>query len=442
MANDTQPAGTNGSGSHDPSDVDDIEVEVRNLYKIFGSNPQRVYPLLDKGVSKEDILDQTGCVVAIDDVSFQVRRGEFFVIMGLSGSGKSTIIRCVNRLIEPTRGQVMIGGRDIVQMDEHQLIETRRTKMSMVFQHFGLLPHRSVQANVEYGLEISGMAMDERTERTQAAITQVGLEGYEQSMPSELSGGMQQRVGLARALANDPDILLMDEAFSALDPLIRTQMQDELIDLQTRMRKTILFITHDLDEALKLGDRIAVLGPGGKLMQIGTPEDILTSPANDYVRAFVQNVDRTRALTASAIMRKAPTITIPKDGPSTAARRMEQVGVSSVYVVDSERRLMGVLSIDDAVSLQAEKARNLTSAIDDDIYTTTPGTTVRDLLATAVVTKVPIAVLDEERRLLGVVDRASILAEIASEDPEAIPLRRLLDDSAPITSDAGARATH
>ncbi|ACY17949.1 quaternary amine ABC transporter ATP-binding protein [Haliangium ochraceum] len=414
-------------------------IQVENLFKIFGANPHRVYPMLEKGDSKEEILEKTGCVVAIDDVSFEVQRGEFFVIMGLSGSGKSTIIRCINRLIEPTRGKILIGGQDVVQMDDKALIETRRTKMSMVFQHFGLLPHRTVLANVEYGLEISGMEVAERQQRARATIAQVGLEGYEDSMPSELSGGMQQRVGLARALTNDPDILLMDEAFSALDPLIRTQMQDELIDLQTRMRKTILFITHDLDEALKLGDRIAVLGPGGKLMQIGTPEDILTAPANEYVRTFVQNVDRTRALTASSIMHKALTIAAHKDGPGTAARRMESAGVSSAYVLDSERRLLGVLSIDRAVELQAGKIRDVSSAVDDGVYTTTPHTSVRELLATALVTKVPIAVLDDDRRLLGIVDRASILAEIASEDPEAIPLRTLLDDeSSPSAKDSAS----
>lgn len=412
-----------------PQSKPDIVIEVEHLYKIFGSHPRRVFPMLERGLSKAEILDKTGCTVAIDDVGFQVRRGEFFVIMGLSGSGKSTIIRCINRLIEPTRGAIRIGGQNIVDMGRQELIGVRRTKMSMVFQHFGLLPHRTVLANVEYGLEISGMDRDQRRERAARAIAQVGLEGYEGSMPAELSGGMQQRVGLARALANDPEILLMDEAFSALDPLIRTQMQDELIDLQTRVRKTVLFITHDLDEALKLGDRIAVLGQGGKLMQIGTPEEILTEPANDYVRAFVKNVDRTRAITASAIMHRPPTITVPKDGPGAAVRRMKQVGVSTVYVVDADRRLQGILTIDDAIGLQKQQTRDVTAAVDG-VFTTSPQTTVRDLLATAMSAKYPIAVLGEDRTLLGIVDRASILAQVAGDEEaaEATPLSELLDE--------------
>jgi glycine betaine/proline transport system ATP-binding protein len=301
----------------------------------------------------------------------------------------------------------------------------------MVFQHFGLLPHRTVLANVAYGLEISQVPGDERHKRTMTAIEQVGLAGYEHSLPAELSGGMQQRVGLARALANNPAVLLMDEAFSALDPLIRTQMQDELVDLQTRLRKTIVFITHDLDEALKLGDRIAILGQGGNVVQIGTPEEILTEPADDYVREFVHNVDRTKAITAAAIMRKAPTVTVPKDGPGAAARRMEQSGVSTCYVVDADRRLLGVVSIDDAVELQQKQSRDVRPAIIDDIYTTTPQTSLKDLLAIALVTKYPIAVLDQERGFLGIVDRATILAEVGGDQAEVTPLREVYDESKP-----------
>ena len=404
--------------------MSEFVVEVKNLYKIFGPHPGRVFSLLDEGLTKAEILARTGCTVAIDGASFAVRRGEFFVIMGLSGSGKSTIIRCINRLIEPTRGQIFIDGQDVVAMDKKALIEVRRSKMSMVFQSFGLLPHRTVLSNVAYGLEIAGCAAPERERRARAAIEQVGLDGYEHSMPAALSGGMQQRVGLARALANDPEILLMDEAFSALDPLIRTQMQDELLDLQTRLKKTILFITHDLDEALKLGDRVAILGQGGRVVQIGTPEEILTEPADDYVRQFVQNVDRARALTAGAIMRKAPTVTVPRDGPAAAARCMEQSGTSTAYVVDSERKLLGVVRIDDAVKLQKEQRKDLGSIIVDDVYTTTPQTSLRDLLSTAIITRYPIAVLNENGGLLGIVDRASILAEVGGDAGEAIPLHQ------------------
>ncbi len=410
--------------------MSNIIIEVNGLYKIFGANSQRVFSLLDEGLSKEDILEKTGCTVAVDNASFQVQRGEIFVVMGLSGSGKSTIIRCVNRLIEPSRGQILIDGDDIVTMDKKQLIDIRRSKMSMVFQHFGLLPHRTVESNVEYGLELSGVDRVRRRERARRAIEQVGLKGYEQSMPAELSGGMQQRVGLARALANDPEILLMDEAFSALDPLIRTQMQDELLELQTKLRKTILFITHDLDEAIKLGDRIVILGQGGRIIQIGTPEDILTNPADDYVRAFVKNVDRSKTLTAATIMRKPTTITIPKDGPATAARRMEQAGISTAYVVDGERRLQGILTIDEAVKMHNASQKQIDTAVIDGVYTTAPETPIKDLLATAVVTKYPIAVLGEDAHLLGIVDRASILSELKEvSSGEAVPLREVLDDA-------------
>jgi glycine betaine/proline transport system ATP-binding protein len=240
-------------------------IEVRNLYKIFGPSPKRTIPMIEKGMSKAEILKKTGCTVAINGATFSIEKKETFVVMGLSGSGKSTFIRCLNRLIEPTHGEIIVDGENIVKVDAEMLRQFRRYKMSMVFQHFGLLPQRNVVNNVEFGLEISGMDKEQRREKAMRAIKLVGLDGYEQSLTSELSGGMQQRVGLARALANDPEILLMDEAFSALDPLIRTQMQDELLELQARLHKTIVFITHDLDEALKLGDRIAILGPDGRV---------------------------------------------------------------------------------------------------------------------------------------------------------------------------------
>lgn len=252
-------------------------IKVNNLFKVFGHDPKRAFPLIEKGKNKEEILDETGCTVGINDASFDIEKKEIFVLMGLSGSGKSTVIRCLNRLIEPTCGEVLIDGRDIMKMSKEELLQVRRTKLSMVFQHFGLLPHRSVVRNVEYGLEVAGNPAAEARKSAIEALELVGLKGYEDSMPDELSGGMQQRVGLARALASSPEVLLMDEAFSALDPLIRTNMQDELLELQARMHKTIVFITHDLDEALKLGDRIGIMN-GGKIVQIGTPEEILTKP--------------------------------------------------------------------------------------------------------------------------------------------------------------------
>lgn len=391
---------------------EDIAIKVDGLYKIFGSNPKEALPLLKEGMSKEDILEETGQTVAIDDATFNVHRKETFVIMGLSGSGKSTVLRCLNRLIEPTAGEIMVGDQNVLEVDEEKLLEMRRTKMSMVFQNFGLFPHRSVVNNVEYGLEIGGMPKAERNQKAYDALKLVGLQGYEEQMPSELSGGMQQRVGLARALANDPEILLMDEAFSALDPLIRADMQEELLELQADMHKTIVFITHDLDEALKIGDRIAIM-KDGKVVQIGTPEEILTNPADDYVKAFVQNVDRTKIITASTIMRKAPTIKLPKDGPKVAAHKMEQTGVSTIYVVDQDRKFKGLAWIDDVVELNNKGEKDIRSILKTDLKTTTPDQPIKHLLAQAIEAKYPIPVLDEKERLAGIVDRASIMAELS-----------------------------
>ena len=395
-------------------------IEVKNLYKIFGPSPEKVYPLLEKGLSKTEILEKTGCTVGINNASFAIEKKETFVIMGLSGSGKSTVLRCLNKLITPTKGIVLVDGDDIMKADKEKLLQIRRSKMSMVFQHFGLFPHRTVVSNVEYGLEIAGVEKEKRYRKALEALETVGLKGYEESMPDQLSGGMQQRVGLARALANDPEVLLMDEAFSALDPLIRTQMQDELLELQAKVHKTIVFITHDLDEALKLGDRIAIM-KGGVVVQIGTPEEILTDPADDYVSSFVQNVDRTKVIKASAIMRKAPTITTPKDGPKVAARKMEQIGVSTIFVVDSERKLKGILRIDDAARLQKEGKRDIESFIDANVSMTSPETPISDLLAIAIGNKYPITVVDDEGKLMGIVDRASIIAEVGG-DSEATSL--------------------
>ncbi|MEX0722375.1 MAG: glycine betaine/L-proline ABC transporter ATP-binding protein [Gracilimonas sp.] len=386
-------------------------ITVKNLFKIFGKNPKQAFPLIEEGKSKDEILDETGNTIGINDASFEVKEKEMFVIMGLSGSGKSTVLRCLNRLIEPTKGTIKIGDEDITKISNERLLEMRRTKMSMVFQNFGLFPHRTVANNVEYGLEISGMEKEERRKKAYDALEKVGLKGYEEQKPSELSGGMQQRVGLARALANDPEILLMDEAFSALDPLIRADMQDELLELQAEVNKTVVFITHDLDEALKIGDRIAIM-KDGYVVQVGTPEEILTNPADDYVKAFVQNVDRTKIITANAIMRKAPTIQVPKDGPSVAIRNMEKVGVSTIYVVNEKRHLKGIVTIDDAISVKENDKKDLEDIIISDIEVAGPDTPINALLTKSIQSKYPIAVIDEESKLLGIVDRATILAEL------------------------------
>jgi glycine betaine/proline transport system ATP-binding protein len=404
--------------------TDDVVIEAKNLFKVFGPDPDQAFPLIEKGLSKEEILDKTGCVVAINDANFQVHRGEMFVVMGLSGSGKSTVIRCLNRLIDPTRGQVLVGGEDIMQLSDEQLREVRRKKMSMVFQHFGLLPQRTVLKNVEFGLEISNIDPETRRQKAQDALELVGLAGYESSLPSELSGGMQQRVGLARALANDPEVLLMDEAFSALDPLIRTQMQDELLALQDKMHKTVVFITHDLDEALKIGDRIVIMGPGGGIRQIGTPEEILTEPADDYVAEFVENVDRTKVITASSIMKKADPVVTPKDGPSVAVRRMEKLGISTVFVTDHNRVLRGIVNIDDAV--KARKDKTLEGILlEDEVYTVWPETPLSELMGQAMTCRYPMAVVDHDGRLLGLLDRATILAEVEVESDQVQTLTEL-----------------
>ncbi|MDY7091860.1 MAG: glycine betaine/L-proline ABC transporter ATP-binding protein [Acidobacteriota bacterium] len=403
----------------------EVAIAVEGLYKIFGSSPERAFPLLEDGLSKEVILERTGCVVAINDVSFRVRRGEMFVVMGLSGSGKSTVIRCLNRLIEPTRGRVEVQGRNILEMSPVELRELRRSTMSMVFQHFGLLPHRSVMGNVEFGLEISGVEPEERRQLAMDALSLVGLEGYEKSLPEELSGGMQQRVGLARALANNPEILLMDEAFSALDPLIRNQMQDELLDLQEAMHRTVVFITHDLDEALKIGDRIAILGPGGTLRQVGTPEEILSQPADSYIERFVEKVDRTRVITAAAIMKRPEPVQTPKDGPAVAAHRMEKMGLSTAFVVDSDRRLRGLVHIADVVKIRGRDTGLETVLRPNETYTTTQDTPLADLLATAVECEDRIAVLDDRSRLVGVIDRATILSELTAGSEKPTLLHQL-----------------
>lgn len=386
------------------------KIEVKGVTKIFGSDPAKGVELLKQGLSKDEILEKTGMTVGVRDANFEVDEGEFFVIMGLSGSGKSTMIRMINRLIDPTVGEIYIDGENIVEMDKEQLIQTRRKKLGMVFQRFALFPHRTVLQNVEYGLEVQGVAKEEREKKAMESLEVVGLKGYEHSKPDQLSGGMQQRVGLARALANGSDILLMDEAFSALDPLIRKEMQDELLQLQEKLKKTIVFITHDLDEALKLGDRIAIMKDGA-IVQIGTPEEILTDPANEYVANFVQDVDRSKVLLASQVMRKPDVVTTWKDGPRVAARKMEEKGISSIFVVDKDKKLKGLLTIDAALQAIKEN-RWVEDFLVQDYHVTSPDTPLDELITVAAETKYPIAVVEDEK-LLGIIVRVSILAGLA-----------------------------
>jgi glycine betaine/proline transport system ATP-binding protein len=280
------------------------KIEINNIYKIFGKDPDSVMDMVKNGSTKDEVLEQTGHTVGLDNVSLNIEEGETFVCMGLSGSGKSTLIRHLNRLIDPTAGEILIDGENVMSFNPEQLIDFRRHKMSMVFQRFGLFPHKTVMQNVGYGLEMQGKSEEERDKVAMEKIEAVGLNGFENQFPNQLSGGMQQRVGLARALATNSDIMLMDEAFSALDPLIRSDMQKQLMDLQSELKKTIVFITHDLDESLRLGDHIGILN-AGKLVQVGTPVDIIMKPADDYVKAFVKDVNRAKVIKAKIIMTKA-----------------------------------------------------------------------------------------------------------------------------------------
>ena len=277
------------------------KIEINNVYKIFGNNPNSVLPMVKDGATKEQVLEETGHTVGLDNVSLKIEEGETFVCMGLSGSGKSTLIRHLNRLIDPTDGEILIEGTNVMSLNTESLIDFRRHKMSMVFQRFGLFPHKPVLQNVGDGLEMQGIEENKRNSVAMDKIQAVGLNGFENQFPAQLSGGMQQRVGLARALATDTDIMLMDEAFSALDPLIRSDMQKQLLDLQAELKKTIVFITHDLDESLRLGDHIGILN-AGKLVQVGTPVEIIMNPADDYVEAFVKDVNRAKVIKAKIIM--------------------------------------------------------------------------------------------------------------------------------------------
>lgn len=388
-------------------------IEVEGLTKIFGKNVRQAQRLVDEGASKDEVLEETGCTVAVNNASFTVEKGEFFVIMGLSGSGKSTLIRLVNRLIEPTKGMIKVDGKDISNLDKDALREVRRRKMSMVFQSFALFPHRTVLQNAEFGLEIQKINKIERKKRALEALELVGLDGYSHQYPDQLSGGMQQRVGLARGLTNDPEVLLMDEAFSALDPLIRKDMQDEMIDLQTKMQKTVLFITHDLDEALRLGDRIALMRDG-EIVQVGTPEEILTNPANDYVEKFVEDVDRSKVLTAGHIMKRPETVSVERHGPRAAMERMRSEGLSSILVVDKNRHLLGYVTADDVHEARQNGVDSLEGLIRTDIKRVEKDTPMNDIFTLIHNTPVPIAVIEDER-LVGILVRGAVLAGLANE---------------------------
>lgn len=389
-----------------------LKMKVENLVKIFGNNTQGALKRLKKGESKDAILKKTGKTVGVSGVSFDVYEGEIFVIMGLSGSGKSSVLRCLNLLNKPTAGNIFLDGENIVKYDKNQVRQMRQNKVAMVFQHFGLLTHKTVLANVEYGLEVRGVGPDERRKIAMHNIEVVGLDGWEDMYPNELSGGMQQRVGLARALANDPDILLMDEPFSALDPLIRREMQLELLSLQSKLQKTIIFITHDINEAFKLGDRVAVM-KDAKIVQVGTPEEIIESPSNEYIEDFVKDIDRTKILQAKNIMTKSTALVSLKDGPNVAVKEMKANEIASVFVVNKAMLLQGIVTMEDALQGIKEK-KKLEDILRDDYFTASPEDYVQTLIEQASETKYPIAVLDDEtKKLRGVIVRSSILSGLS-----------------------------
>jgi len=392
------------------------KIVVKKLTKIFGKRSKEMLKRLAKNQSKNQIFKETGHTVGVKSASFSVNEGEIFVIMGLSGSGKSTLIRCLNMLNKPTAGEIYVDGENIVKYNHQQLREFRQKKVTMVFQGFGLFNHRTVIGNVEYGLEVRGMDKKERRKIAKETIDSVGLNGWEDKYITELSGGMQQRVGLARALANNPDILLMDEPFSALDPLIRRDMQLELLDIQDKLKKTIVFITHDVNEAFKLGDRVGVM-KDAEIVQIGAPEDILNNPSNAYIEDFVRDIDRSKVLQAKHIMFKPGALVTKKNGLKVAIKEMETNGISSVFVVDEKRTLQGIITIDDAI----EGIKNNSSMLNilrHDYYTTDEETYVQDLISMAVETKFPIAVVDENKKLLGIIVRVSVLSGLIQDNSE------------------------
>lgn len=396
------------------------KIEIKDLYLVFGHDKQKALKMLRKGKTKQEILKETGCTIAVNNANFTIRQGEIFVIMGLSGSGKSSLLRCLNLLNRPTSGKVIVNGKDIAHMGKEELRHVRRRELAMVFQHFGLLPHRTVLENIAFGLELQGVDKAEREQKARECMSLVKLDGYADMLISELSGGMQQRVGLARALANDPEVLLMDEAFSALDPLIRIEMQDELLALQSKMKKTIVFITHDLEEAIKLGDRIAIMRDGN-VEQVGTSEEILTEPANAYIRNFVEKVERRRVITAASIMVDKPVVArLGKEGPEALIRKMKERKLTVLPVVNADGILVGEVRLSDLVELRQKQMKDITPAVREQVHSVLGDTVVDDILPLMTKTNSPIWVVNEHREFEGVVPLASLIVEVTGKDKKEI----------------------
>ena len=396
------------------------KIEIKDLSILFGPEKAKAKKMIKQGKCKQEILKETGCTIAVRNANLEIKEGEMFVIMGLSGSGKSTLVRCINRLNEPSMGEIWLSGRNITSLSDKELLQIRRKEMAMVFQHFGLLPHRTVLSNIAFGLELQGVPKEEREKKAYESIAVVGLKGYENQRVDELSGGMQQRVGLARALANNPEVLLMDEAFSALDPLIRVQMQDELLTLQSKMKKTIVFITHDLNEAIKLGDRIAIM-KDGEIVQTGTSEEILTEPANAYVERFVENVDRSKIITASSIMVDKPLVArLKKEGPEVLIRKMRERNLTVLPVVDAGNILTGEVRLNDLIKLRKEQIRSIDAVVRHEVHSVLSDAVLEDILPLMTRTNSPIWVVNGNREFQGVVPLSSLIIEVTGKNKEEI----------------------
>lgn len=404
-----------GEPSNEPKKAP-IALQVDGAWKIYGpeKDVRKLLQSENRHAPKSEILEKTGCVLGLRNISFEVRKGEFFVLMGLSGSGKSTLVRCLNRLVNPTQGRILVGDEDICTFNRDQLIEFRRHTISMVFQHFGLLPHYTVLDNVAYGLKIRGMGKEERHACAQAAIETVGLKGWEDYLPASLSGGMQQRVGMARALAQEPEILLLDEPFSGLDPLIRRQMQDELVDLQCKLQKTMVFVTHDLHEALKLADRIAIM-KDGEIIQLGTPEDIVAEPANDYVSEFIQDASPAKVLTAGRIMEQPDLLLYEWQGPKATRALFRSTKQDSAFFLTRDKKLMGLVARADLRDLLRRNGTNIQDILVTDLPTCSPDTLIEDLFSLATSSPYPISVIDENEKFQGVIFNVTILDNLVQD---------------------------
>ncbi len=388
----------------------DIIIEARHVCKLYGMNKAEAARMMEAGAEKAEVQKKTGVSVALWDINLQVPRGQIFVIIGLSGSGKSTLVRCFNRLNTPSSGSILFDGKDLATLSKKELLAFRRAKISMVFQSFGLMSHRDVLGNVAYGLEIKGMPKAEREQKAQKVISMVGLDGWEHQSCSNLSGGMRQRVGIARALACDPEVLLMDEPFSALDPLVRQDMQFELLQIQRKLGKTVIFITHDMDEAFKLGDTVAIMRDG-KLIQVDTPEQMSRHPANDYVEAFINNANKSKVLSVRNIM-ITPTVLVKiGDGVEYAIREMNRSALSSAYVVDGRLHLVGILTIRDALRARSEHL-SILDVVKKDVQIVSPDTLVADIMPIAAEAAYPLAVIGEDGQLKGIVTKAQVLSSL------------------------------